>query len=646
MSASKRKQTPKGRLRSVAADFQIDEDLLDFSNSRRLGSGAFASVMTASYHGHEVAVKRLRNSVGAQAEEEFLKEVQVLAKLRFPTVLSLIGWARTNAGNLLIITEYMRYGTLKNIIHDRDAQGNFKHQLNLIEVLSYAQSICSGMAYLHGTHIIHRDLKPENILIADTTSCSVKVADFGMGRLMEPKKSSTHLEVAQNQNPMMTPNTGTPVYAAPEISTRNYTTKADVYSFGVILWEMYCRDKPWKDIQWAFEVAKMVDSGKRPPLPKSMPEWLQTLITTTWHSNPEKRPSFQYLANRFKSHLREAIQKRDEQQERSQLVEKLSRLGITTKNSDPLSHLQALWADQPAEKKASVSIPSSHMLQDSSSPSSSSSPSIKSSRRRKKSHRKSRKSRKKSSKTKSSGETEPTKDEKCMASSSAAELANAHISYIDTVFDQPMDITKKILLAFSNQSQLSWLKFRAYLNVVSSCPTDTIDRLAHILCKPGQQGMVVQKEIVENFLRWFPSIYAEAIPTDSLSPSSSSELRTNLPTLSSIAKEIGHDWFFGFISGGEAVSTLANKPKGTFMFRFSSNGPGMYALSLKDAQPNPVLHWRIVPSDRGGFTIDSSHYDSILSIYQTHKTIPLSRKNDEPAPLLSHTTKKYPNMTF
>lgn len=147
------------------------------------------------------------------------------------------------------------------------------------------------MAYLHSRNVIHRDLKPSNILL--TGDNRAKIADFGM--------SVTHT------GQELTAETGTYRYMAPEvIRHESYSSNADVYSFGICLWQLITRDVPFASmtpIQAAFAVAE----GRRPTIPDSTPAQLRDIISACWDQDSRKRPSFTYIAMALADYAKKAF---------------------------------------------------------------------------------------------------------------------------------------------------------------------------------------------------------------------------------------------------------------------------------------------------------------------------------------------------
>ena len=156
---------------------------------------------------------------------------------------------------------------------------------------THALDIANGMAYLHSRSIIHRDLKPSNVLLS--RDHRAKIADFGMS--------------VANTGQELTAETGTYRYMAPEvIRHESYSSNADVYSFGLVLWQLITRDAPFATmtpIQAAFAVAE----GRRPDIPPSCPSRLREIIELCWDQDSHTRPSFTYVAMALADYARMAF---------------------------------------------------------------------------------------------------------------------------------------------------------------------------------------------------------------------------------------------------------------------------------------------------------------------------------------------------
>lgn len=200
----------------------------NFSEENILGRGGFGTVYKGELHdGTNIAVKRMESGVlGTKGLNEFKSEIAVLTKVRHRNLVSLLGYC-LDGNERLLVYEYMPQGTLSRHLFDWREEG--LKPLEWKKRLSIALDVARGVEYLHSLahqSFIHRDLKPSNILLGD--DMKAKVADFGLVRLANAKGCSVETRVA-----------GTFGYLAPEYAvTGRLTTKADIFSFGVILMEL------------------------------------------------------------------------------------------------------------------------------------------------------------------------------------------------------------------------------------------------------------------------------------------------------------------------------------------------------------------------------------------------------------------------
>jgi len=242
-----------------------------------ISSGTFGEVARARWRGSDVAVKTLKTAgshrVGDKVLELFLKEVSILSKLRHPSIVLFMGASVTP--RLSIIMEYLPKGSLHDLLHVQ------KEKIVYHQMIRMAKEIAEGLNYLHlcSPKIIHRDIKSSNILV--TESRSVKIADFGISR-----------ETTLSTDSHMTGFMGTSSYMSPEmIQGVRYTEKVDVYSFGILLWELHTHKTPFKSMH-ALQVAQKVLQGMRPVIPEKCPPELSKLLEICWHAEPSVRPSF------------------------------------------------------------------------------------------------------------------------------------------------------------------------------------------------------------------------------------------------------------------------------------------------------------------------------------------------------------------
>ncbi|KAJ3106999.1 hypothetical protein HDU96_008039 [Phlyctochytrium bullatum] len=303
-----------------------------------LGSGKESEVYKASWMGIPVAVKYFRTipvhshgrgdkgaplveEAEAESIQSFSNEVSMLLSLRHPNVITMMGFG-VQSPNFFLITEFMPKGSLFHVLEDMRAPlgPDLKRQVLM--------DVASGMAYLHGCkpQVIHQDLKSLNLLVAE--DFSVKVSDFGIARDKErnwlkeilgsettafdddPHATTTGFrsgtgEGNQTQQqllmmgfpalPKKASQGGTLQWMAPEhLNGRDAptTTKSDVYAFGVILWEVATRKKPWKSVPFK-KIVESVVRGERPPVPAGKWDFgFRELVDCCWAQDAAIRPEF------------------------------------------------------------------------------------------------------------------------------------------------------------------------------------------------------------------------------------------------------------------------------------------------------------------------------------------------------------------
>lgn len=247
--------------------------------------------------GDQIAMVQYRKSSDLSPEDrrllhDFRLEVTMLSKLRHPNVVLFLG-ACSKLPRMCILTEFCHGGSLFAALRKRSWRTN----LSLQDLRNVARHIAQGMRYLHACRIIHRDLKSQNLLLdrpVEEGCPVVKVADFGLSRNFSGIGTVTGSVAG-----IMTSETGTYRWMAPEmIRHEPYNEKVDVYSYGVVLWELFSCEVPFSGmtpIQAAFAVA---DKHLRPMCESSyarevqIPKSWAALISQCWHPSSHERPRF------------------------------------------------------------------------------------------------------------------------------------------------------------------------------------------------------------------------------------------------------------------------------------------------------------------------------------------------------------------
>ncbi|XP_077220917.1 serine/threonine-protein kinase STY46-like isoform X1 [Tasmannia lanceolata] len=270
--------------------WEIDVRLLKFEN--KVASGSYGDLYRGSYRSQDVAIKVLKpERVNVDMQREFAQEVYIMRKVRHKNVVQFIG-ACTMPPSLCIVTEYMSGGSVYDFL--RKQKGVFKPP----SLLKVAIDVSKGMNYLHQNNIIHRDLKAANLLMDENEV--VKVADFGVARV-------------QAQSGVMTAETGTYRWMAPEvIEHKPYDHKADVFSFGIMLWELLTGKLPYEYLTPLQAAVGVVQKGLRPTIPKHTHPKLAELLEKCWQQDPTLRPDFSEIIEILKLITKEVAEEGDD----------------------------------------------------------------------------------------------------------------------------------------------------------------------------------------------------------------------------------------------------------------------------------------------------------------------------------------------
>lgn len=255
----------------------------DLQICERIGLGSYGEVYRADWNGTDVAVKKfLDQDLSGDALELFRCEVKIMLRLRHPNVVLFMG-AVTRPPNLSILTEFLPRGSLYRLLHRPNVKLEEKRRMKM------ALDVAKGMNYLHTsqTTIVHRDLKSPNLLV--DRNWVVKVCDFGLSRL----KHHTFLSSKSTA--------GTPEWMAPEVLRNEPSNeKCDIYSFGVILWELATMRMPWSGMNPMQVVGAVGYQNKRLDIPQEIDPMVSNIITDCWDSDPSQRPSFAQLLPQLK----------------------------------------------------------------------------------------------------------------------------------------------------------------------------------------------------------------------------------------------------------------------------------------------------------------------------------------------------------
>ncbi|GJP29986.1 hypothetical protein CLOM_g22015 [Closterium sp. NIES-68] len=253
--------------------------------------------------GKPEAVGKINSADLAFLRDVFAQEVLVWSKLRHKNICEFVGatigghesydltsTVKDHQGQLRVgsdcclVLEFLPGGTLKQLLAKHSRK---KKRLPLERALRLALQVAEGLKYLHSCNIVHRDLKTDNLLL-DQKHRVVKIADFGVSRVQPGDRT-------------MKRRTGTYGYMAPEVlKEQPYDHMADVYSFGIVLWEIVTCGNPFPfEGLKPEQVCSMVNQGLRPDIPSWCPAPLSALMRQCWHRSPASRPDMGEVVERL-----------------------------------------------------------------------------------------------------------------------------------------------------------------------------------------------------------------------------------------------------------------------------------------------------------------------------------------------------------
>jgi len=270
-------------------DFAKELDKKWLSLEKIIGGGEFGDVYQGTLTRPEeepimVAVKTLKSGALSKNRKDFISEASIMGQFCDPNVIFLEGVV-TKSVPLMIVIEFMSNGSLDNFLKKMDGK------LTVLQMLGMARGVASGMKYLSEMNFVHRDLAARNVLVSESMVC--KVADFGLSRELE----DSAYETKGGKIPVRWT-------ALEAIEYRKFTPASDVWSYGVVLWEiMSFSQRPYWD--WSnYEVMDRVKSGYRLPPPLGCPKAIHQVMLNCWHADRNKRPKFTDIVKKLDMYIR------------------------------------------------------------------------------------------------------------------------------------------------------------------------------------------------------------------------------------------------------------------------------------------------------------------------------------------------------
>lgn len=258
----------------------------DLVMEKVLAGGSSCTVYKGKYKCTPVAIKVMRGTfMGRSLEKEFEREVRAMTSLRHPNLVLFMGACKTP--QMTIVSEFCAGGSLFALLHEsKNIAISWKQKLKIIK------DVARGMLYLHESPspILHRDLKSLNLLLVKPVTgpndnVFIKITDFGVARMLE-------------NNMELTGQMGTCHWMAPEVlNNQPYSLEADVYSYGIVLWEVVAREIPYNGTN-PMTIPVRVIRGERPNLSQissNCPESVKNLIRACLDGIPQRRPNFNQI---------------------------------------------------------------------------------------------------------------------------------------------------------------------------------------------------------------------------------------------------------------------------------------------------------------------------------------------------------------
>ncbi|MGH0145035.1 UNVERIFIED_CONTAM: hypothetical protein FKN15_033070 [Acipenser sinensis] len=238
-----------------------------------------------------VAIKTLKVGYTERQRRDFLSEASIMGQFDHPNIIHLEGVV-TKSRPVMIVTEFMENGALDSFLRLNDGQ------FTVIQLVGMLRGIAAGMKYLSDANYVHRDLAARNILVNSNLVC--KVSDFGLSRFLEDDPTDpTYTSSLGGKIPIR--------WTAPEaIAYRKFTSASDVWSYGIVMWEvMSYGERPYWDMSNQ-DVINAVEQDYRLPPPMDCPTALHQLMLDCWVKDRNLRPKFAQIVNTLDKLIRNA----------------------------------------------------------------------------------------------------------------------------------------------------------------------------------------------------------------------------------------------------------------------------------------------------------------------------------------------------
>jgi len=270
---------------------EMDQVVID---PRSFSKGAYGYVHKGKAKGlsqddvvFPIAAKIMKDSLDFETVSAFVSEGAIMSKFDHPNILRLLGIVLQHSAPPMIIMPYMRHGDLNQFLRNARATPRKPQLLSTRQLVNFGLQIARGMKYLANMRYVHRDLATRNCMVSE--ELEIKISDFGLAK-----------EVGHDDSYVMGKKTKLPIkWMSIESLNGVFSEKSDVWSYGVVLWELITLGKqPYSDI----DSSKMEDhliKGNRLSQPKNCPDEMYTIMRLCWREDPNERPDFSGLCSKI-----------------------------------------------------------------------------------------------------------------------------------------------------------------------------------------------------------------------------------------------------------------------------------------------------------------------------------------------------------
>lgn len=288
-------QPPRAKFKSLPGPKLIPMD--DLKSQVKIGSGGYGDVYKATWFGEDVAVKKLHYiELSGDTEDDFNREIKMMMEANYPQAVRFYGVSKDTA-EYAIVMEFMTDGNLRKYMADKT------NKFTWAERYQIAFDIASGLSQLHSGSIIHRDLKSLNVLLyRKGKDLRAKISDFGLATV---KVSSSAASTKKRSDTV-----GTVRWRAPELFRRGtpHSASTDVYSLGMILWEIASRQLPYADGD-DDQAKDWIKEGENEKIPADCPAEFAAIILSCWEKDPKLRPTAAEIVAKLEPMLKKEKEK-------------------------------------------------------------------------------------------------------------------------------------------------------------------------------------------------------------------------------------------------------------------------------------------------------------------------------------------------